>query len=74
MLDKWKRQDDGTVEVKSRIVLVGWKDPMVHQLERAARTPTQVAIMVTLQWLAPAKVLGKVTDLTNEFGQSRKTS
>ena len=59
MLDKWKRQDDGTVEVKSRIVLVGWKDPMVYQLERAARTPTQVAIMVTLQWLAPAKVSGK---------------
>ena len=27
MLDKWKRQDDGMVKVKSRIVLVGWKDP-----------------------------------------------
>ena len=32
MLDKWKRQDDGTVKGKSRIVLVGWKDPMVYKL------------------------------------------
>ena len=30
--------------------------------------------MVTLQWLASAKVSGKVTDLTNAIGQSRKTS
>ena len=60
MLDKWKRQDDGTVKAKSRCVLVGWKDPMVYQLERAAPTPTQEAIMVTLQWLASAKMSGKV--------------
>ena len=74
MLEQWKRQDDGTVKAKSRCVLVGWTDPMVYQLERAAPTPTQEAIMATLQWLAPAKVSGKVTDLTNAFGQSRKTS
>ena len=53
---------------------MGWKDPLVYQLERAAPTPTQEAIMVTLQWLASAKVCRKVTDLTNAFGQSRKTS
>ena len=41
MLDKWKLQDDGTVTAKSRSVLVGWKDPMIYQLERAAPTPTQ---------------------------------
>ena len=71
MLDKWKRQDDGPVKAKSRIVLVGWKDPMVYQLERPAPTPTQKAIMV---WLASAKVSGQITDLTNVFDQSRKTS
>ena len=74
MLDKWKRQDEGTVKAKSRCVLVGWKDPMVYQLECAAPTPTQEAIMVTLQRLASAKLSGKVTDLTNAFGRSRKTS
>ena len=36
MLDKWKLQDDGTVAARSRSVLVGWKDPMIYQLERAA--------------------------------------
>ena len=72
MLDKWKRQDDGTVKAKSRIVLEGWKDPKLYQLERLAPTPTQEATMVTSQWLASAMVSGKVTDLTNAFGRSRK--
>ena len=74
MLDKWKLQDDGSVAAKSRSVLVGWKDPMIYPLERAAPTPTQEAIMVTLQWLASAKVTGRIADLTNAFGQARKTS
>ena len=52
MLDKWKLEDDVSVAAKSRSVLVGWKDPMIYQLERAAPTPTQEGIMVTLQWLA----------------------
>ena len=74
ILDKWKLQDDGTVAAKSRSVLVGWKDPMIYQLERAAPAPTQEGIMVTLQWLASAKVTGRIADLTNAFGQARKTS
>ena len=74
MLDKWKLQDDGSVAAKSRSVLVGFKDPMIYQLERAAPTPTQEGIMVTLQWLASAKVTGRIADLTNAFGQARKTS
>ena len=74
MLGKWKLQDDGSVAAKSRSVLVGWKDPMIYQLERAAPTPTQEGIMVTLQWLASAKVTGRMADLTNAFGQARKTS
>ena len=41
MLDNWKLQDDGAVAAKSRSTLVGWKDPMIYQLERAA--PTSVA-------------------------------
>ena len=74
MLDKWKLQDDGTVAAKSRSVLVGWKDPIIYQLERAAPTPTHKKIMVTLQWLASAKVTGRIADLTNAFGQARKKS
>ena len=63
-----------TVAAKSTSVLVGWKDPMIYQLERAAPTPTQEGIMVTRQWLASAKVTGRIADLTNAFGQARKTS
>ena len=29
---------------------------------------------MTLQWLASAKVTGRIADLTNAFGQARKTS
>ena len=36
MLDKWKFQHDGTMLAKSRNVLIGWKDPMMYQLERGA--------------------------------------
>ena len=63
MLDMWKLQDDFTVAAKSRSVLVGWKDPMIYLLERAAPTLTQEGIMVTLQWLASAKVTGRIADL-----------
>ena len=59
---------------KSRNVLIGWKDPMIYQLERRAPTPTQEAIMVLLQWLASFKVSGRISDLTNAFGQSRRTN
>ena len=74
VLDQWKLQYDGIVAAKSRSVLVGWKDPMIYQLERAAPTPTQEGIMVTFQWLASEKVSGRISDLTNAFGQARETS
>ena len=74
MLDKYKLQDDGSVKEKSRIVLLGWKDPMIHQLERAAPTPTQEGIMVTIQWMASKRVQARVSDLKNAFGQSQKTT
>ena len=72
MLDKWKLQDDGSVAAKSRSVLAVWKDPMIYQVECVAPTPTQEGIMVTLQWLASAKVTGRIADLTNECSQDVK--
>ena len=74
MLDKWKLHGDGTMLAKSRNVLIGWKDPMIYQLERRAPTPTQEGIMVMRQWLASFRVSGNISDLTNAFGQSRKTN
>ena len=37
-------------------------------------TPMQEGIVVTLQWLASAKVSGRISDLTDAFDQARKTS
>ena len=45
---------------------------MVYRLERVAPTPTQEGIMVTLLWLASAKVSGRISDSTNALGQARK--
>ena len=59
---------------RSRSVLIGWQDPMIYPFERAAPTPTQEGTMVTLQWLASAKVTRRIADLTNAFGQARQTS
>ena len=39
-VDRWKPQDDGGVSAKARLVILGFKDPHVLQLERSAPTPT----------------------------------
>ena len=74
MLGKWKVQDDGSFIAKSRMVLIGWKDPMIYQLERRSPTPTQEAIMIMLQWLASNRFRGKLADLRQAFGQSYPTN
>ena len=35
-VDRWKGTDDKSVLAKSRLVILGFKDPMVLQLERSA--------------------------------------
>jgi hypothetical protein len=42
-VDRWKATDDGSAKAKSRLVILGFKDPDVLQLERSAPTPTQEA-------------------------------
>ena len=39
-VERWKPQDDGSQAAKSRIVILGWKDPCLHDLPRSAPTPT----------------------------------
>ena len=72
MFDKWQRQDDGTPRAG-----VCWYVGKIQWSPVGARcTHTDSrghhGDFITL--LASAKVSGKVTDLTNAFGQSRKTS
>jgi len=47
-VERWKAQDDGGTIAKSRIVILGFKDPQVLQLERSAPTPTHEAFMCVM--------------------------
>ena len=51
-VDRWKPTDDGGVKAKSRIVILGFKDPHVLQLQRSAPTPTNEAFTSTMQVMA----------------------
>jgi len=48
-VEKWKRTDDGGTKAKSRLVILGFKNPHVLQLERSAPTPTHEAFTTVLQ-------------------------
>ena len=51
-VDRWKPTDEGGTKAKRRIVILGFKDPHVLQLERSAPTPTKEAFTIVLQVLA----------------------
>ena len=51
-VDRWKPQDDGGILAKSRIVVLGFKDPHVLQLERSAPTPTNEGFTLVMQAMA----------------------
>ena len=73
-VDRWKPTDDGGAKAKSRIVILGFKDPHVLQLERSAPTPTHEAFTTTLQAFASMKREAWSSDIKNAFGQSMKTT
>ena len=73
-VEKWKSQDDGSKIAKSRFITLGWQDPDVYKLERAAPTPTAEGITVMFQWMASRKVEARCADLRNAFAQSRPTT
>ena len=71
---RWKALDEGGVKAKSRIVILGFKDPHVLQLERSAPTPTSEAFTCMLQVLASQRRAATSSDISNAFGQSAKTT
>ena len=73
-VDRWKATDEGGVKAKSRIVILGFKDPHVLQLERSAPTPTNEAFTSVMQVLASTKREAYSSDIKNACGQSRKTT
>ena len=62
------------MKAKSRIVIHGFKDPHVLQLERSAPTPTNEAFTTVMQTMASNKWEGWSSDISNAFGQAMKTN
>ena len=73
-VDRWKGTDEQTVIAKSRLVVLGFRDPHVLQLERSAPTPTSEGFTSVLQILASMKWDGVSADLKNAFAQSMPTN
>ena len=67
-VDRWKPTDDGGAKAKSRIVILGFKDPHVLQLERSAPTPTNEAFTTIMQVFASTGVAAWSSDIKNAFG------
>jgi len=73
-IDRWKPTDDGGRKAKSRLVVLGWKDPEIYNIDRTAPTPTQEALMLMLQWTASEGYDAYSSDLKNAFGQALETT
>ena len=59
---------------KSRWCVVGWKDPHIHQIERAAPTPLTSSMYLALQLAASRKWVAFGKDAKTAFLQSRPTT
>ena len=73
-VDRWKPTEAGGVKAKSRIVIHGFKDPHVLQLERSVPTPTNEAFTSVMQAMASNKWESWSSDISNVFGQALKTN
>eukprot|EP00973_Karenia_brevis_P076048 10563866-Karenia_brevis.AAC.1 len=51
-VERWNGTDEGSVKAKARLVILGFIDPHVLQLERSALTPTNEAFTAIMQYLA----------------------
>eukprot|EP00439_Symbiodinium_sp_Y106_P027348 s5817_g3.t1 len=62
------------VKAKSRWCVVGWKDPLLHEVERAAPTPLSQSIYLFMQLCASRKWGARVKDAKTAFLQGRATT
>ena len=71
-VDRWKPTDEGGHMAKSRIVILGFKDPHVLQLVRSAPTPTHEAFTTCLQICASRRWAANSSDIKNAFWTIKK--
>ena len=62
------------VSAKSRWCVVGWRDPLIHAIERSAPTPLSTSIYLFFQLSATRKWPGRVKDAKTAFLQSLPTT
>ena len=65
---------DNMAEPKSRWCVVGWKDPHVHEIERAAPTPLTSSLYLFFQLSACRRWQGHARDAKTAFLQARPTT
>ena len=62
------------VSAKSRWCAVGWRDPLVHSIERSAPTPLSISICLFFQLSSTRRWAGRVKDAKTAFLQSLPTT
>ena len=67
-------EDHGGLAPKSRWCVVGWQDPMIHEIERASPTPQTASIYLMLAMTAARKWSAVSKDAKTAFLQSRNTT
>ena len=71
-VDSWKGTDAGGLLAKSRIVILGFTDPYILELERSAPTLTNEAFTTTMQFFASTGADAMSSDIKNSFGHSMR--
>eukprot|EP00435_Cladocopium_sp_Y103_P035990 s2457_g9.t1 len=72
--ENYEPMEDAGVSAKSRWCVVGWKDPLIHSIERSAPTPLSISIYFFFQLSATRKWAGRVKDAKTAFLQSLPTT
>ena len=70
----FKPHEHPGLAAKSRWCVVGWKDPMIHEIERSAPTPLTSSMYLFMQLCASRKWVAYSKDAKTAFLQSRPTT
>lgn len=70
----FKPQEHQGLSAKSRWCVIGWRDPMIHEIERSAPTPLTSSMYLFLQVCASRRWTAMSRDAKTAFLQSRPTT
>lgn len=73
-VERWKPTDEGTDIAKSRWCAAGSQDPDIHEIERAAPTPSDLVVHGVMQAAASRRWSVRFRDVSQAFSQSKKSN